>query len=75
MLLPKQSPPVIRARGCVVNSLGGSAIRPQQANPDFEIRTWKCAKVRVGGTDEGVLTYHLQGTGGGWHALPEYACS
>ena len=76
MLLPTQAPPVMRERVCGDAARRDSEVRPQQPPTahDFEI-SWGCKKIKLGGSQESVLAYHLQGAGGGWHVLPEYPCS
>jgi hypothetical protein len=72
MLLPIQSPPIVRS-GSVPQ--GSSRVRGLHASQayDFEI-DWKCKNIKVGGGIEKVLAYHLRGAGGGWQIIGECPC-
>jgi len=74
MLMPKQAPPVIRARGSSGRSSSG-CIRASGEVPDDQKVIWKCKKFKVPTVDDegrpievdgGLFSVLIPGEGGGW---------
>lgn len=78
MILPRQTPPVVRSQVASVRPAGLLPVRTSQAK--YEIREWRCVQARVpkeGGyidVPEPVLAYLSTGLGAGWHLVPDCPC-